>query len=103
MMAATLEYVHLTVKNGAEEEFLRLRPAVEQALAGMPGFRDAELVRLDDGSWLDLVHWDSHQAALAAAEKVMQMAEVAPWMQLIDEVKVMTHGQVRARTGDRVA
>lgn len=100
-MAPTLEFVHLTVKEGAEKEFVRLRSEVEQALAGLPGFLDAELVRLDDGSWLDLVHWDSHAAATAAAEKVMQLAEVAPWLQLIEEVKVMTHGEVRARSGGR--
>jgi len=98
-MATTLEFVQLTVKQGAEQEFVQLRPVVERALATMPGFRDAELVRLEDGSWLDLVHWDSRDAATAAAQKIAQLPEVAPWLQLIEQVTVMTHGEVRARTG----
>jgi Antibiotic biosynthesis monooxygenase len=98
MMGVALEFVHLTVKAGQEEEFVLRRADVEAVLASMPGFLDAELVRLEDGTWLDLVHWASLEQAKAAAEQFPALTEVHPWAALMDEVKVMTHGEITNRT-----
>ncbi len=91
-MSTALEFVHLTVKEGHEQEFVDRRVDVEQALAGLPGFVAAELVRLDDGTWLDLVHWATAEDAKAAAALFPTLTAVHPWANLIAEVKVMTHG-----------
>lgn len=101
-MGAALEFVHLKVKDGAEEEFVTRRGDVEAVLAGMPGFLSAELVRLEDGSWLDLVHWSTAEDAKLAAAVFPTLTQVRPWADLMAEVTVMTHGQVTNATDQRL-
>jgi antibiotic biosynthesis monooxygenase (ABM) superfamily enzyme len=93
-VAAVLEFVHMTVKAGSEDEFVRLRADVEDVLAGEDGFISAELVRLEDGTWLDLIHWASDADAKASARRFPTLVDVQPWLQLIEKVVVMAHGEV---------
>jgi hypothetical protein len=102
-MSVVLEFVHMTIKDGKEEEFVRRRPEVERMLAGTAGFVDAELVRLEDGTWLDLVHWTGLTEAKAAAERLPTLPEVQAWLALIDQVVVMTHGKVQRRAHEHAA
>jgi hypothetical protein len=75
------EVVHSRVRAGAEEKMLALRPRFVAAMrAAVPGLLDARLVRLKDGTWLDIVRWDSRasaEAGAAAHEGVPEAAEMA--------------------------
>jgi hypothetical protein len=41
-------------------------------LAQQPGFRRRELLRGSDGQWVDLVYWDSAEAAAAVMPRVAE-------------------------------
>jgi hypothetical protein len=70
------EVVHAKVHDGAEEEMLSRRPALEAGVREkLPGLLDINLVRLDDGTYLDVLRWESREAADAAVEKVAEVPE----------------------------
>ncbi|MCZ4279586.1 hypothetical protein O4H49_02275 [Kiloniella laminariae] len=54
-----------------DEEFLAAAEAIQQQMANQPGFSDREIFRTTDGWWLDLIHWQSKEAAESAMAKVM--------------------------------
>jgi len=45
----------------------------------LAGFVSAELVRLEDGTWLDLVHWATDEDAKAAAALFPSLTQVGRW------------------------
>ena len=50
----------------------------------------------EDGLWTDHITWTSMQAALAAAQDMMQQPEAAPFMQMIaPETVQMRHAPIR--------
>jgi heme-degrading monooxygenase HmoA len=70
------EVVHAKVLDGAEEEMLSRRPALEAGVRErLPGLLDIRLVRLDDGTYLDVLRWESREAADAAIEKFAEVPE----------------------------
>lgn len=70
------EVVHAGVREGAEEEMLRRRPELEAGVKEkLPGLLDIHLVRLDDGTYLDVLRWESREAADAAIEKFADVPE----------------------------
>ena len=70
------DVVHAKVRDGAEEEMLRRRPALEAGVREkLPGLLDIRLIRLDDGSYLDLLRWESREAADAAIERFAEIPE----------------------------
>jgi heme-degrading monooxygenase HmoA len=70
------EVVHAKVRDGVEEEMLRRRPALEAGVREkLPGLLDIRLVRLGDGTYLDLLRWESREAADAAIEKFAEIPE----------------------------
>lgn len=70
------EVVHAKVRDGAAEEMLSRRPALEAAVREkLPGLLDIRLIRLDDGSFIDLLRWESREAADAAIEKFAEVPE----------------------------
>ena len=61
------QVVHARVKDGHQDAMLELRPRFVRAMqAAFPGLLDAHLVRLQDGTWLDIVSWASPQDAARA-------------------------------------
>jgi hypothetical protein len=63
------DVVHAKVRDGAEKEMLARRPALEEGVRKkLPGLLDIKLVRLEDGTYLDVLHWESREAADAAIE-----------------------------------
>jgi heme-degrading monooxygenase HmoA len=75
-MAEFYEVVHARVRDGAEEEMLARRPALEDGvMRKLPGLLDMELVRLEDGTYLDVLRWESREAADAAIELFPSVAE----------------------------
>jgi heme-degrading monooxygenase HmoA len=70
------EIVHAKVRDGAEDEMLRRRPRLEAGVKEkLPGLLDILLVRLDDGTYLDVLRWESREAADAAIEKFADVPE----------------------------
>lgn len=75
-MAEFFEVVHAKVREGAEEEMLSRRPALEEGVRDkLPGLLDIRLVRLEDGTYLDVLRWQSREAADAAVEKFAEVDE----------------------------
>jgi heme-degrading monooxygenase HmoA len=70
------EIVHARIRDGVEEEMLSRRPALEAAVRQkLPGLLDIRLVRLDDGTYLDVLRWESRAAADAAIEMFSKVPE----------------------------
>jgi hypothetical protein len=70
------EVVHAKARDGAEEEMLRRRPALEAGVRNkLPGLLDIRLIRLDDGTYLDVLRWVSREAADAAIQKFAEVPE----------------------------
>ncbi|NML72849.1 hypothetical protein HHL25_01795 [Rhizobium sp. S-51] len=86
-----LEVVICTVKDDPAAE--AARTAAMQAVRRYPGFISWQaLTALDlPGTIADIVEWQTHQAAMAAAEKVRTDPAFAPYMQQIASVSVVGH------------
>ena len=70
------DVVHAKVRYGAEEEMLSRRSALEAGgREKLPGLLDIRLVRLDDGTYLDVLRWESREAADAAIERFAEVPE----------------------------
>lgn len=70
------EIVHARLRKGIEKEVLARRPALEAAVREqLPGLLDIRLVRLDDGTCLDVLRWESRAAADAAIEQFATIPE----------------------------
>ncbi len=70
------EVLHARVRDGAEDEMLNRRPALEAGVREkLPGLLEIRLVRLDDGTYLDVLRWESREAADAAIEKFADVPE----------------------------
>jgi heme-degrading monooxygenase HmoA len=75
-MPEFIEVVHARVRDGAEEEMLSRRPALEAGVREkLPGLLDIRLIRLEDGTYIDLLRWESREAADAAVEKFAEIPE----------------------------
>ncbi|CDP53793.1 hypothetical protein [Devosia sp. DBB001] len=89
-----LEHVTFSIRVPIQD-FLAANAQIDTWLAARPGFLFRHLARKDDGSWIDLVGWDSLDAAQAAAKALMEELMDAPAMQAIDPATiVMTHAQL---------
>lgn len=96
----TLEIVRFTVGAEREAQMLALRPAMEEALGGVPGCRSAVLARLDDGTYVDVVTWAGREQALAAAARMQEgdlPAPVLAWAGTLGEVLSFEHAEVAGR------
>ena len=70
------EIIHARVRDGIEEEVAARRPALEAAVVErLPGLLEIRLVRLDDGTYLDVLRWESRAAADAAVEQFGSIPE----------------------------
>ena len=91
------EVVHARVRDGAEEEMLSRRPALEAGVrAKLPGLLDIRLVRLDDGTYLDVLRWESRELADAAIEKFAEIPEAGEIHGFLAEDLAHHRGEVAA-------
>ncbi len=92
-MAEVYEVVRSRVRAGREEEMLALRPAMIAAVRSrFPDLLDARLVRMDDGTWLDVVRWRSREAAEQAAAAFAEVPEARQMSELVEEIVSFEHG-----------
>lgn len=90
-----LELARFSTSAENEEGLLADRPKMLTALkARFPGVVRAQLTKLDDGSWLDVLTWTSKEEAAKAAREAFEIPECAAWFAHIDEVKEMNHAVV---------
>ena len=70
------EIVHARLREGIEQEVADRRPALEAAVRErLPGLLEIRLVRLDDGTYLDVLRWESRAAADAAVDQFASIPE----------------------------
>jgi hypothetical protein len=94
-MTLCFELAHFTVRDGEEDALLAERPAMVRALKNaFPGALAAWLTQQDDGSWLDVVLWQSREDAEDAAERINNIPEAHAWFRHISESHGLRHVEV---------
>ena len=95
-MSATVELVTFRLARGTGQQFVDANAAVSDWLKRQPGFVSRHLAERDDGSYLDIVFWESHEAALAASVKIMEEMAQNEAMTMIDPMGLeMNHATIR--------
>ncbi|HEX2058819.1 MAG TPA: hypothetical protein VHI71_10685 [Actinomycetota bacterium] len=93
---AVVELAIFRLKEGVtDEQLLGTVDAVSEWAKRQPGFLSRDLTRSPEGdTWIDVIWWESMDAAHAAAEAAMTSESCAPMFSLIDlEGTQMLHGQ----------
>ncbi len=92
-MAKAVEIVRFTATD--EEGLVRDLPAMlEGARRGLPGYLGATLARKEDGTWIDIVTWESHEEAIAARDAAGRVPGIAAWFGNIGEVVSVEHAEI---------
>lgn len=100
-MGEAIELARFKVDAASEVEFLATRPAmVEAVMEHVPGLREISLVRLDDGTWVDVVVWSSRDAADRGARIAAALPEARRWLGHVSEDVSMDLGEVIDRADD---
>lgn len=71
-----------------EAAFLQAAEAIMPTIRALPGFMDRQLLKGEQGQWLDVVHWQSRDAALRAAEIFPTLECAHSFITLIDEASL---------------
>lgn len=81
----TVEVVVFKLKADASEEaFLQASHLLTPDLQRMSGYVRRELLKAEDGRWIDVVHWHSLAEARQAAEQFPTWESAKPFAQMID-------------------
>lgn len=92
---ATMELARYRIDPATVDELQqRWQAAVAAIRARFPGLVSANLTRLDDATFMDVWHWESRDAALAAADGAPAVPEAAALFSLIAEPPTMEHGEI---------
>ena len=97
--AGTVELVLLRLQPGADEDaFIRAARATTSDLRALDGYASRELLRAEDGQWVDIVHWSTRDQALAAAEQFPTLPSAQAFGSLMDggSIRMMHLEQVAA-------
>jgi ABC-type arginine transport system permease subunit len=91
-MTQVFELASFTVRHGEEEALLAERPVMIAALRkAFPGLASAWLTKREDGSWVDVILWDSRESAEHSAAHATEVSEAAAWFGHIDEFRGIEH------------
>jgi heme-degrading monooxygenase HmoA len=72
------DLAHAKAREGAEQELLRRLPALHAGVREqLPGLLDITLLRIDDGSYIHVLRWESREAADAAIPRFGEVPEAA--------------------------
>ena len=89
--AVTFKLVDGTVTS----TFLAATAKVNEWVKVQPGFLKRELSQLEDGSWLDIIHWTSAAEAMQASERFMTEPGNCECMSMMDPDSIrMSHGEL---------
>lgn len=87
------ELVRTRIRPECEAEMLELRPQMIAAVRErFPQLIEARLIKLDDGTWLDIATWETRDAAERAAAAFSDIPEAAAMAQFLDEIVAFEHG-----------
>jgi len=90
----TVELTRFRTRPGAASELLAARPGMLQSFrADRAGFERADLVRLGDDEWLDIVVWASAADRAASAAKGANTPEIAAFFAPIAELVSAEDGE----------
>ncbi|WP_340820067.1 hypothetical protein [Methanolobus sp. WCC4] len=86
MSEIVVEIVRFRVIAGVnEEEVLAASNIMMKELGSLDGFIDRELLKKDDGSWMDMLHWKDMDSAIRATEDALKLPLCLEYFKLIDE------------------
>ena len=90
MMTSVLEVVRFKLKpHVSEDAILAASEAMEHSFARQqPGFIRRTLGQGDSGEWVDVVQWESLEAASEAAVRELESPACAPFFAMIDEASI---------------
>jgi heme-degrading monooxygenase HmoA len=92
----TIELVTFRLQKGDTQNFVDANAAINDWLKRQPGFVSRHLAERDDGSYVDIVFWQTHADALAASTKMMEEMAQSEAMTMIDPMGLdMSHGTIR--------
>ena len=84
-MNKAIEVVIFKAKAGVEPSQLkRTALAIAPRIQTLPGFVRREFAEAEDGTYVDIVHWQDMASAHAAAEAVKTIPECGAFFSLID-------------------
>ncbi|MBN9310580.1 antibiotic biosynthesis monooxygenase [Devosia sp.] len=93
---AALELVTFRLARGDAQQFVDANAPINDWLKRQPGFVSRHLAQRDDGSFIDIVFWQSHAAALAASAKMVEEMAQSEAMTMIDPMGLeMSHASIR--------
>lgn len=88
-LAETTEVVYFKSKAGVlSSQLIGSAKHMDKTLRTWKGFISRELVDLGNGEWVDIVHWESAEAANKAAEIEMTSEACIPFFAFIDETQI---------------
>ena len=82
----------------SEEEFLKEAEAVQKGfLEKQNGYIDRELLKSEDGLWVDILHWNSMEEAQNASEMLLKDSAAQGFIRKIDPttIKILHLMQLR--------
>ena len=80
----TIELVIYTVKEGiSEKDALQAAASVNDFIKSQPGFISRKLSLSNEGKWVDIIYWESLEAAQVANERAMKSTVTAPFFEII--------------------
>src|SRR5688500_9971905 len=100
MSPMVVEMAQFKAKSGVTDAQLLAasQKAQEGFLSKCTGFLGREILKAKDGSWLDVVHFESLEDAQAAAQQFSEHPSTKAFEQLIDpETAQMRHFEVAVR------
>lgn len=69
-MSDTIELMHFRLKQGVTStDWLKANEKINDWVARQPGFRFRSVSETGDGEWIDMVYWESMDAAKVASEQ----------------------------------
>lgn len=78
------DIAHAKVREGAEEELVRRLPALHAGvLEKLPGLLGITLLRVEDGSYMHALRWESRKAADAAIPNFGEVPEAVEIHELL--------------------
>lgn len=95
-----LEIVHFKLhENASDAQLADTHPAIDTFLHQQPGFLYRSLSQQDCGEYIDIVYWESLEAAKAASDALMENDAGKAMLALIDmDSVVMQHLPVLAES-----
>ena len=87
------------VADGAEEQLLAVRPAaVAEAKRLCPELLRADLVKLGDGAWLDVLTWSVPDGEERLMARAGEFRELHAMHDLMEDVEAVGRGEVAMRS-----